>query len=49
MRTWACCAIASVLWIGALALPAMAFVPRTGKTVVVSEALQDDLISRAER
>jgi hypothetical protein len=43
MRKWGRCWIASVLWIAALALPAMAFVPRTGQTVVVSEALQDDL------
>lgn len=33
----------SVLWIGTLSLPAMAFVSRTGQTVVVSESLQDDL------
>jgi hypothetical protein len=43
MRTWARRCIVCAVWIGALALPAMAFVPRVGKTVVVSEALQDDL------
>jgi len=43
MRTWGSCWILSVLWIGAVPLPALAFAPRTGQTVVVSEALQDDL------
>lgn len=43
MRAWVSGAIASVLWIGAVALPAMAFVHRAGQTVVVSETLQDDV------
>ena len=43
MRRCGCRWVITVLSIGALALPAVAFVPRTGQTVVVSEALQDDL------
>ena len=43
MQRWGCCWIMSLVSIGALALPAMAFTPRTGQAVVVSEALHDDL------
>ena len=43
MRRWEICWIVSVLWIGGVTLPAEAFAPRAGQTVVVSEALQDDL------
>jgi len=43
MRRWGGCWIVSILSIGAFAFPAMALVPRTGQTVVVSEALHDDL------
>ena len=43
MRRWASCGIVTVLWVSAFALPAMAFVPHTGQTVIVSEPLKDDL------
>ena len=43
MRAWARSWILSLFWIGVLACPAMAFVPRSGNTVVVSQAIQDDL------
>jgi hypothetical protein len=43
MRRWGVCWIVSILSFGAFACPATALVPRTGQTVVVSEALHDDL------
>jgi len=43
MRAWALGWIVSPFWIGALACPVMAFVPRSGSTVVVSQAIHDDL------
>jgi hypothetical protein len=43
MRAWARGWILSFLWIAVLACPAMAFVPRSGNIVVVSQTVQDDL------
>lgn len=43
MRAWACAWILGFLSIGVLASPAVAFVSRTGSTVVVSQILKDDL------
>jgi len=43
MRRWAGSAVASAFAIVALAVPAAAFVSRSGQTVVVTQAIQDDL------
>ena len=43
MQAWARGWVLSLCLIGLLACPAVAFVPRSGNTVVVSQAIQDDL------